>query len=261
MNPTKLESETKDSGLKFYREKISNFTKGLGTYFAVVLTNISLIIIVTIATNKQSIEINGLLSYLYISIIFLIGYSVATTKTVNGAILYKLAQIIKRFLDVVIAASMSFFFMPLLILIALAIKLESAGPFFFRSKRVGQFGTLFDAYKFRTMHIAPKEEPITKIGIFLRRFSLNELPMLFNVLNGELSLVGPWPRLPENLAETIDKDKKILTVKPGLTGLWQISNTPLQQSVDLDLKYIDNWSLLQDLKILVKSVFVVLVNN
>ncbi|OHE60404.1 MAG: hypothetical protein A2Z47_15865 [Thermodesulfovibrio sp. RBG_19FT_COMBO_42_12] len=260
MSQTKLEKETK-SGWKFFREKTSNLIKGLGAYFAVVLTNISLIIIITIVTSEHSFETSGLLYYLYISALFLVGYSIATTKTVNDSIIHKILQIIKRFFDVVMAASGFFFLMPLLIILAVAIKIESDGPILFRSKRVGQFGSMFDAYKFRTMYIAPTEKPITKVGSFLRRFSLNELPMLINVLNGELSLVGPWPRLPENLAETIDKDNQILTVRPGLTGLWQISNTSSRQSVELDLKYIKDWSLWQDLKILFKTVFVVLITK
>ena len=261
MNQTKFETETKGSRWEFYREKTSNFIKGLGAYFAVVLTNISLIILIAIVFGEHSLEINGLLPYLFISTLLLVCYSVATTKTVNASILYKIQQIIKRFFDVVMAAFEIFLSMPIMILLAIAIKIESPGQILFRSKRVGQFGTLFDAYKFRTMYIVPKEKPITRVGYFLRRFSLNELPMLINVVNGELSLIGPWPRLPENLAENLDKDCKILTVRPGLTGLWQISNTSFQQLVELDLKYIENWSLLLDLNILFKTTFVVLINK
>lgn len=256
MNQTKFETETKGSGRKLLREKTSNFIKGLGAYFAIVLTNISIIIIITIVIGGRSLEISRLLPYLYISAIFLLCYSVVTTKTVNASILYKIQQIIKRFIDVVMASLSLFLYMPILILLAITIKIESAGPILFRSKRVGQFGILFDAYKFRTMYIEPKEKPITKVGNFLRRFSLNVFPMFINVLNGELSLIGPWPRSPEFIAETLDKDKKILTVRPGLIGISQISNTSHQQAVELDLKYIENWSLLLDLKILLKTVFV-----
>jgi lipopolysaccharide/colanic/teichoic acid biosynthesis glycosyltransferase len=262
MNQTKSKKETK-GGWEFFKEKTSNLIKGLGAYFAIVLTNISLIIFITIVTNEQSLKINGLIYYLYISVLFLVGYSIATTKTVNDSIIHKILQIIKRFFDVVVAALGLFFLMPLLIILAISIKLESPGPILFHSKRVGQFGTIFDAYRFRTMYfdIAPKEFPITKVGNFLRRSSLNELPMLINVLNGELSLVGPWPRLPENLAETIDKENKILTIKPGLSGLWQISNTSPRESVEIDLKYIETWSLWEDVKIIVKTVFIVLKNK
>jgi lipopolysaccharide/colanic/teichoic acid biosynthesis glycosyltransferase len=261
MNQTKFETETNKRRRKFYGEKTSNFIKGLGAFFAVVLTNISWIIIITIVISGHSFEINGLLVYLYASILFLFCYSVATTKTVNASAFYKMLQIIKRLFDVVMAALWIFLFMPLFLLLAIAIKIESSGPILYRSKRVGQFGTLFDAYKFRTMYNRFHEQRISRVGNFLRRFSLHELPMFFNVLNGELSLIGPWPRMPENIAETIDKDKKILTVRPGITGVWRISNASPQQSVELELKYVENWSLLLDLKIFFKTVFAVLVNK
>ena len=176
MSQTKPETEAKGSRRVFHRERASNFIKGLGAYSAVALTSITWIIGITVlATGGRSPEINGLLPYLYVSILLLLCYSFATTKTANASISYKIWQIIKRFFDVVVAASAIFFLMPLFVLVAIAIKLESPGPILFRTKRVGQFGTLFEAYKFRTMYIAPTERPVTQVGRLLRRSSLNEL--------------------------------------------------------------------------------------
>jgi lipopolysaccharide/colanic/teichoic acid biosynthesis glycosyltransferase len=260
MNQAEFNTDTQGSGWRFYREKASNFIKGLGAYFAIVFTNISLIIIITIVVRDHSLVIKGFFPYLYISILYIVCYSVATTKTVKVTILNKILHIIKRLFDVVMSALSIFILMPLLILIAIAIKLESAGPVLYRSKRIGQFGTLFDVYKFRTMYIEPKEKSITKVGNLLRRLSWNYLPMLFNVLNGELSLVGPRPRYPNKL-DILDINNKILTVRPGMTGLWQISNKEPQQSDDIDLKYIENWSLLQDLKTITNTFFYVIFNK
>jgi lipopolysaccharide/colanic/teichoic acid biosynthesis glycosyltransferase len=257
MNQT--ESNMNKNG-KFLGEKTSNFLKGLGAYSAVVLTNISWIIVIAFLIGGHSFIIDRLLLYIYISVLFLVCYSLVTTKTTLAPITYKLMQIIKRFFDVVFAASIIFFLMPLFLLLALAIKLESSGPVLFRSKRVGQFGVPFDIYRFRTMNIKAGDKQITRVGNFLRRTSLYTLPMYINVLNGELSLIGPWARSPESIAKFIDADKKILTVKPGLSGLWQISNAP-EQLIPLDLKYVETWSLWLDFKILVKTPYVVLFNN
>lgn len=261
MNQTEFEMGSKKNNRNFWGEKTSNFIKGLGAYFAVVLTNISWIIVIAFIVNEHAFEIDRLLLYVYISVLFLLCYSIVTTKTVPAPVTYKLMQIIKRFFDIVMAASGIFLFMPLFLILAIAIKLESSGPILFRSKRVGQFGIPFDAFRFRTMYAKVGNKQITRVGHFLRRTSLYTLPMYINVLNGEISLVGPWARLPENMVEFIDADKKILIVKPGLSGLWQISNTPLEQSVSLDLKYIENWSLLLDFKILIKTPFALLFIN
>lgn len=168
---------------------------------------------------------------------------------------------------------------PLLITIAIAIKLTSSGPVFFRQKRVARNGHEFSMIKFRTMrHGADlmlssldietdagnevlfkiKDDPrVTRVGRFLRRFSLDELPQLFNVLTGQMSLVGPRPPLPSEVA-TYDKDvHRRLLVRPGMTGLWQISgrsDLSWEESVRLDLYYVENWSLVTDLVILWRTV-------
>lgn len=261
MNQTSFDLDTNKNGPKFIGERISNLIKGLGAYFAGVLTNVSLIIVIAMLIGWKALEMTGLLSYLAISILFLVFYSVVTTKTTNVSINYKIRQIVKRLLDVVIAALGIFFLMPLFILLSLAIRIESPGPILFRSKRVGQFGKPFDIYKFRTMYLAPTEQPITKVGKFLRRFHINELPTLVNVLSGEMSMVGPRPRHPENLDKLLDPEGKILLVKPGITGLWQVSKLSDKDLVSLDLKYIQDWSLVLDISIFFKTLLIAFFNE
>jgi exopolysaccharide biosynthesis polyprenyl glycosylphosphotransferase len=173
---------------------------------------------------------------------------------------------------------------PVIPLIALAIKLSSPGPVFFRQKRSGINGTPFTIYKFRTMGTNAEQfkheleamnemtgpvfkvtnDPrITPIGKFLRKYSLDELPQLFNVLRGEMSLVGPRP-LPVDEVKRFDNlaHRRRLSVKPGLTCLWQISGrnqiADFKDWVRLDLEYIDNWTIWLDLKILLLTIPVVL---
>ena len=169
-------------------------------------------------------------------------------------------------------------------LIALLIKWTSPGPVFFRQQRSGINGRPFTLYKFRTMvtnaeqlkhELAAMNEMtgpvfkvsndprVTRIGKFLRKFSLDELPQLFNILRGEMSLVGPRPLPVDEVKRFYDlAHRRRLSVKPGLTCLWQISGrnkiTDFKEWVRLDLEYIDNWSLWLDLKILFRTVPVVL---
>ena len=158
---------------------------------------------------------------------------------------------------------------PLLLVLAIAVKCDG-GPVFFRQTRVGLHGNTFRMIKFRSMCVdaeARKAELIasnegagplfklrhdprvTTIGATLRRYSLDELPQLFNVLAGSMSLVGPRPPLPEEVAEySRDAERKLL-VRPGLTGLWQVSgrsNLSWEESVRLDLRYVENWTLAMD---------------
>jgi len=261
MNQTSFDFNTNRNGPKLIGERTSNLIKGIGAYFAGVLTNVSLIIVIAFFIGWKELEMTGLLSYLAISILFLVIYSIATTKTINGKVNFRLLQIVKRFFDVAIAALGIFFLMPLFILLLLAIRIESPGPILFRSKRVGQFGKPFDIYKFRTMFLAPTEQPITIVGNFLRRFHLNELPALVNVLNGEMSMVGPRPRHPENLDRSVDPDGKILLVRPGITGLWQVSRLSDNDLVSLDLQYIRDWSLVLDIRIFFKSLWIALTDK
>jgi len=172
---------------------------------------------------------------------------------------------------------------PLLILISILIKLSSKGPVFFKQERVGLYGRKFNVYKFRTMiqnaedkleELKDKNEadgPVFKIkkdpriipfiGKFLRKVSLDELPQLINVLEGEMSLVGIRPPIESEVKEYNIWQRRRLSMKPGITCLWQIqpnrNDLTFDQWMDLDLEYIDNWSLSLDLKVLFKTVLVV----
>ncbi len=172
--------------------------------------------------------------------------------------------------------------LPLLALIAVAVKLDSSGPVLFRQVRVGQGGKEFAVYKFRSMVAGAarmqqklaghnetdglmfkmRQDPrITRVGRILRKWSLDELPQLFNVLRGQMSLVGPRPPLPAEVARYSGDVRRRLLVKPGMTGLWQISgrsDLTWDDGIRLDLYYVENWSLATDLSILWKTVGAVL---
>jgi len=191
-------------------------------------------------------------------------------------------QSAKRAFDCLIAALVLLFLSPVIAVAALAVKLTSPGPVIFRQKRVGRMGELFDVLKLRTM-VADAEERldevrdlneasgpifkvrndprITKVGKVLRKFSIDELPQLWNVIRGEMSLVGPRPALPSEMALWTADLQERLRVRPGITGMWQVSgrtDTTGGDYVRLDLYYVDNWSLLIDLIILLKTVPAVL---
>ncbi|MDI1231728.1 MAG: sugar transferase [Methylobacter sp.] len=199
--------------------------------------------------------------------------------------------LLKRGLDVVGSIFGIFIFMPVMLITALAIKVTSPGPVIFSQIRLGKQGTPFTFYKFRSMHVnmdnqihreyvqdfikgnhakvnqGDTEKPlykiksdprITRVGKFIRKTSIDELPQFFNVLKGNMSLVGPRPPLAYE-AEKYQAWhlRRILEMKPGITGLWQVegrSKTEWNDSVRLDIRYIQNWSLLYDLKILLRTV-------
>lgn len=210
--------------------------------------------------------------------------------TINGIPLIAMSQVqirgwnllIKRVLDVSVAMTLLTLFAPLLALVALAIKLDSPGPVLFRQTRTGKGGAPFTLYKFRSMRKDAEDElpqllamneasgPIfkiredprmTRIGKVLRRTSLDELPQLINVLKGEMSLVGPRPPIPHEVAKYEDWHMRRLEVSPGMTGLWQVSGRseiPFDEMVMLDIYYIENWCLALDLKILLRTIPAVL---
>ncbi|HVS03099.1 MAG TPA: sugar transferase [Thermoanaerobaculia bacterium] len=193
-----------------------------------------------------------------------------------------LLLLMKRLLDVSLAALVLLLSLPVILGVALAIKLTSGGSVLFRQTRCGLNGRRFVLYKFRTMvedaerrrtellHLNEMDGPVfkvrndprvTRLGRLLRRFSLDELPQLWNVLRGDMSLVGPRPPIPEEVAQYERWQRRRLSMKPGLTCLWQIggrNGVPFRSWIELDLEYIDSWSLLLDLKILLKTVPVVL---
>jgi lipopolysaccharide/colanic/teichoic acid biosynthesis glycosyltransferase len=159
---------------------------------------------------------------------------------------------------------------PLMFVIAVAIKLDSKGPALLKQERIGKGGVPFGMYKFRTMvnessPLGPKplsldDRRITRVGRFLRRSSLDELPQLVNVLKGDMSLVGPRPELPFLVARYEPWQRKRLDVLPGITGWWQVSGRkqPMHDHVDYDLYYVYNQSFRLDLIILCKTLFAVI---
>lgn len=176
----------------------------------------------------------------------------------------------KRALDLGLATLLGIASLPLAILVAAAIRLDSPGPVVFRHTRIGKDGRAFTMYKFRTMfrdvdpfQPAPRDQQdprITRVGRWLRRTSLDELPQLFNVLNGTMSLVGPRPEMPFIVSRYQGWQAQRLSVKPGLTGLWQImgrKDLPLEDNLEYDFYYIRNQSILIDLTILLRTIPIV----
>ena len=185
----------------------------------------------------------------------------------------------KRIMDIVISALGMLLLSPLFLVIAVAVKISSPGPVFFKQVRVGRYGRHFTFYKFRSMRpnadaekawlmdrneskdgviFKMKEDPrITKVGKFLRRTSLDELPQLWNVFIGDMSLVGPRPPVPSEVEKYTLEDRKRLDVIPGITCLWQIkgrSDIPFHEQVQLDKEYILTPGIWKDIVILLKTV-------
>jgi exopolysaccharide biosynthesis polyprenyl glycosylphosphotransferase len=192
------------------------------------------------------------------------------------------ALFLKRVLDVLCASAVLLLLSPMIAIAAIAIKLDSAGPVLFRQKRCGLNGRIFDVLKLRSMHLDAEKrradlvalnemdgpvfkirnDPrITRVGRWLRRLSIDELPQLWNVVRGEMSLVGPRPPIPGEVDEYDVGQRRRLSMRPGITCLWQVAgrNTiGFAEWVQLDLEYIDRWSLLLDTKILLRTLPAVL---
>ena len=186
--------------------------------------------------------------------------------------------LMKRAFDILFASMVLLACWPIMLVAALLIRLTSRGPVIFRQVRVGRGGRYFTCYKFRSMcadaedkkrtlmHLNEVDGPvfkikrdprITPVGAFIRKFSIDELPQLFNVLRGDMSVVGPRPPIPAEVEKYGDREKGRLAVQPGLTCLWQISgrsNVSFERWVELDLMYIDNMSFTNDLGIILKTV-------
>lgn len=186
---------------------------------------------------------------------------------------------LKRSLDVLVSLVLLLLLAPVFVLIGLLVKLEDGGPVFFSQRRVGQFGREFRMFKVRSMCLNAearlkellarnehgdgvtfkmKRDPrITRIGRWLRKFSLDELPQLYNVLRGEMSLVGPRPPVPVEVSKYSLADRRRLAVKPGITCLWQVcgrAEIDFSGQVQLDVDYIENCSFWMDLRILVRTI-------
>jgi lipopolysaccharide/colanic/teichoic acid biosynthesis glycosyltransferase len=180
--------------------------------------------------------------------------------------------VIRRAVDVLVSASVLALSAPVLALAAVAIRLESAGPVVYRQRRSGLHGHEFDVLKLRTMvdgaehkgaglAINENDPRITRVGAFLRRTSLDELPNLVNVLRGEMSLIGPRPTLPAQVAQYGERERGRLAVKPGITGWAQVNgraSLPWAQRIELDLYYIEHRSPALDARILWRTVAMVL---
>lgn len=195
-----------------------------------------------------------------------------TTPTLEGG-----QRVAKRLFDVIVATVVILLSLPLMAVVVLLVKLDSRGPIIFKQDRIGIEGRPFLMFKFRSMVVNAesqlpalrdgnegsgplfklKSDPrVTRVGRILRKYSLDELPQLFNVVLGSMSLVGPRPPLPSEVAKYEQDVRRRLLVKPGLTGLWQVSgrsNLSWQDSVRLDLYYVENWSLAGDVIILMKT--------
>ncbi|WP_285249775.1 sugar transferase [Pseudarthrobacter sp. fls2-241-R2A-168] len=200
-----------------------------------------------------------------------------TTPSLQGG-----QRVAKRLFDIIAAGFLILATSPLMAIAAILVKLDSKGPALFKQDRVGIEGRIFKMLKFRSMTVDAEErladlqgvnegsgvlfkmkhDPrVTRVGRILRKFSIDELPQLFNIFSGSMSLVGPRPPLPREVAVYERDVRRRLLVKPGLTGLWQVSgrsNLSWQDSVRLDLYYVENWSLTGDLLILLRTIRVVL---
>jgi exopolysaccharide biosynthesis polyprenyl glycosylphosphotransferase len=193
-----------------------------------------------------------------------------------------LALAAKRGFDIMVSATVLLMLSPVLIAVALAIKLDTRGPVLFRQRRVGLNGRTFDVLKFRSMHLDAEErleelrrhnemsgpvfkmrnDPrVTRVGRFLRRTSLDEFPQFWNVLSGEMSVVGPRPPLPSEVRQYKRWQRRRLSMRPGITCTWQVSgrnNIDFDRWMELDLAYIDHWSLWKDFAICAKTIPAVL---
>jgi len=203
------------------------------------------------------------------------------------------AFLLKRALDLILTSLILTAFFPLLLLIMLAIKIGSPGPVFYKQMRLGERGEPFRFYKFRSMYVNTDDAEhrsyvknlikagnpyeidengkplfkishdgrVTRVGRLIRKYSVDEFPQLLNVLRGEMSLVGPRPPLPHEYKDYRDWHRKRLDGIPGITGLWQVSGKnriPFEEMVKLDIHYLKNWSLWLDIKILLRTIPVML---
>ena len=195
----------------------------------------------------------------------------------------RLNQITKRTFDFIVSLIGIIILSPIFIIVSIAIKLDSKGSILFLQKRVGRFGKEFSIYKFRTMVVdaeklgkqitVGKDNRITKVGVFLRKFKIDELPQLFNVLKGDMSLVGPRPEVPKYVALYNDEQKKVLEVRPGITDIASLRykdendilgkvdnpeeyyiNVIMKDKLSLNLEYIERGNIFFDIYLIIKTI-------
>ena len=201
----------------------------------------------------------------------------------NKSISKRVYIVVKRFLDIFLSLIGLVLLSPIFLIIAIIIKLDSKGPVFFVHSRIGEKGKPIGIYKFRTMvtnaeelikKFTPEQKEefeknfklendprVTKIGNFLRKTSLDELPQILNILKGELSIIGPRPIVQAELEKYGDDKEKFLSVRPGLTGYWAAngrSDTSYEERIQMELYYVDNMSFWLDIKIFFKTIFAVI---
>lgn len=205
----------------------------------------------------------------------LFGFKLLSFETTS---MHEVQLVFKRMFDMVVSFLLVLFFSPLLLIIALLIKWTSPGPMLFNQVRMGLNGRKFNMYKFRSMYQDAENQlealkasnemsgpvfkiandpRVTPVGRFIRKFSIDELPQLFNVLKGDMSLVGPRPPIYKEVLEYQRKHRRRLSMRPGITCIWQVSgrnDIDFEEWMKLDLEYIDNWSFWLDLKILFKTI-------
>lgn len=206
--------------------------------------------------------------------------------TYSKKLFHPLELLVKRLMDIVGSIVGLFFTVLLGIFVAPAIWMESPGPLLFRQLRIGKNGRRFYIYKFRSMYLDAEEQKaklmnqneinglmfkikddprVTKVGKFIRRTSIDEFPQFFNVLKGEMSLVGTRPPTEDEFMRYEARHKRRLSLKPGITGLWQVNGRSnihdFEEVVKMDVEYIDNWSIWLDIKILFKTIWIVLMEQ
>ena len=207
------------------------------------------------------------------------------------ALTYKFKQTFKRAVELLICISAIILLWPVILICCIAIKLDSQGPAIYRHQRVGRDGRIFELFKFRSMisggddtsymqylkiliesekeggeeglpyQKMSEDERVTKVGRFLRNYYLDEIPQVFNVIKGDMSLVGPRPHVQFEVENYTEEQFRRLSVKPGITGLWQVAgkaDCTFSELIQLDLDYIDNWSLKLDVKILYNTLLLIL---
>ncbi len=177
-------------------------------------------------------------------------------------------RVIKRIIDFIMALSILILFLIPMILIAIAIKIDSKGPVIFKQERTGKNGKIFKMYKFRSMvadndvHNFKEKDKYTKVGKFIRSLSLDELPQIINILKGEMAFIGPRPWIPEYYENMNDEQRHRCDVLPGITGLAQVNgrnNLTIIEKINYDLEYVRNFSFKQDVKVFfltIKAIFV-----
>lgn len=242
-----------------------NYAKSLA-FFVVSVISYSILFLLMLVLLKYRILptlFSSLFLFCFVALIVLPFYKNPIKDELSGKHIFDL--VVKRIVDLFFSLSMTITFLPAGIFICIFIKLDSRGPVLIRQKRLGLYRRIFDLYKFRTSTYIDSNHgvEITRAGRFLIRTGLDEIPQLFNVLLGDMSLVGPRILKPEAIDSFRKGEYRRFSFPPGITGLWQFSVLKVKDVSNkdlfkLDLCYVDNWSLINDMKILLKTAEIVM---